>query len=234
MRISISNDVIKKYPGLNIGIVIARNINNKGSDEKIYHLLEQVEKLVKLNFIPESLAKHPLISPWKTAYLEFNAQPKTEHSYVEALMRKIMSGSKIPRSNKLVDVYNYVSLKYTVPIGSDDLDKIEGNISLKAASGKEKFIPLGRSKHEKLEKGEIIYADFKRALCSKWNWREAEHSKITKDTKNAILFIDGLPPLTVEKVREITDDMKELVEMFCGGEVEYFILNKEFPDKFVK
>ena len=42
-KLSISKEVFKKFPKLKLGIVIAKNANNKGSDAKIYHLLEEIE-----------------------------------------------------------------------------------------------------------------------------------------------------------------------------------------------
>ena len=86
--------ILKKYPKLNIGVVIAKGADNTGSDEKIYHLLEEVEEFVKLNFTPVELAKHPMISPWRTAFQEFGAKPSSYKSSVEAMMRRIFKGEK--------------------------------------------------------------------------------------------------------------------------------------------
>ncbi|MBW2996674.1 hypothetical protein KY332_05245, partial [Candidatus Woesearchaeota archaeon] len=116
-KLSISKAVLNKFPKLNLGIIIAKNINNKGSDAKIYHLLEEIENLIKLDFTPADIAKHPLISPWKTAYSEFGSKPSSYNCSVEALMRNILKGRATPRINKAVDISNYLSLKHLVPMG---------------------------------------------------------------------------------------------------------------------
>lgn len=231
MRFTVANEIFKKFPGLHIGVVVAENIDNKGDDEKIFKLLEGVRKLIKLDFVPESsiavelipkkLAKHKLISVWRAAYEDFGVKPEHFHTNVEAMMREILKGRKIKRENKLVDCYNYLSLKHIMPLGADDLDKVKGDIFLRFATGDESFIG-----EEKPEQGEIIYADAQGALCRKWNWKECERTKITDKTKNAIIYIDGLPPIKKDKLEKVLKEAKELIEMFCNGDVSYCILNK--------
>ncbi len=226
MKLIIDKKIFEKFQGLNVGVVIASNIDNKGEDKEIFHLLEEVEELIKDDFTPESIAKHKLISPWKTAYLAFGAKPEKHHNSVESLMRTILEGRKIPRINKLVDLYNYLSLKHLVPMGSDDLDEVIGNIKLTFAKGDETFIPLGKGERSNPEKGEVIYKDDIEVLCRRWNWRECYKTRITEDTKNAILYVEGLKPVTGEELKNILEELADLVTSFLNGETSIFILNK--------
>lgn len=230
MKLTISPLIFKKYPKLHVGIVVAKNIDNKGSDEKIAHLLKEIENLIKLDFIPEKLAQHPMISPWRTAYSEFGAKPSKYNSSVEALMKRILKGQEIPKINKAVDIYNYLSLKHLIPMGADDLDKIDGDITLKLADGAEVFIPLNSDEVEHPDKGEVIYKDHRNVLCRRWNWRDCDKTKITENTKNIILYVEGLPPVTKKKLTEVCKEMAEVITTFCGGESEYFILDMGNPE----
>ncbi|MBD3355428.1 hypothetical protein GF361_05635 [Candidatus Woesearchaeota archaeon] len=226
-KVKISKKLLEKFPKLMLGIVIAKNINNKGSDEKIYHLIEEIENLLKLDFTPTNLAKHPLISPWRTAYSEFSKKPKKYHSSVEHLMRNILKGKTTPKINKAVDISNYLSLKYLVPTGVNDLDKVDGNISLTLAKGKETFIPLGSDAKQIPDKEEIIYKDSKDVLCRKWNWKDAEKAKVEESSKNIIFYIDALPPVTKKRMKEILRDIIDLLSMFCSPkETDIYIMGK--------
>jgi len=225
MKLIIDKKIFEKFPSLKVGVVIAKNINNKGEDKEIFHLLEEVEELIKDDFTPEDIAKHKLISPWRSAYLAFGAKPKKHHNSVEALMRQILEG-KLPRINKLVDLYNYLSLKHLVPMGADDLDEVIGNIRLTFALGSETFIPIGKGSRSNPEKGEIIYRDDLEVLCRRWNWRECYKTRITEDTKNAILYVEGLSPVTETELKSILEELADLVKSFLGGETKVEILNK--------
>ena len=225
MKLIISSEIFKKFPKLHVGIVIAKDINNSGSDEKIYHLLKEIEDFIKLNFVPEQLAKHPMISPWRTAYSEFGAKPSKYHSSVEALMRRILKGQEIPKVNKLVDAYNYLSLKHLIPMGADDLDKVQGDIKFTIAKGDEIFYPLNSDGVDHPDKGEVIYRDEKQVLCRRWNWRDSDKTKIDDKTKNAVVYIEGIPPVTKEKLEEVCKETVEVIKMFCNGEIAYHILD---------
>jgi lysyl-tRNA synthetase class 2 len=230
MKITIFPQIFIKYPKLNVGIVIINNLDNAGSDEKIFHLLEEVEEFIRLNFVPGNLAQHPLISPWRAAYSEFGAKPSKYQSSVESLTRKILKTNEILRVNKLVDISNYLSLKYLVPTGVDDIDKIEGNISLTLSKGDEIFIPLNSTEVQHPDKGEVIYRDDRNVLCRKWNWQGCDKTKISEKTKRAVIYIEGLLPVTKEKVKEICEEAVNLIKLFCNGDAKYHILNLAKPE----
>jgi DNA/RNA-binding domain of Phe-tRNA-synthetase-like protein len=228
MMFKIFPSVIKKYPGLNIGVIIAAGADNKGISRKLTHLLEEVEEYIRMDFVPTELARAPLISPWRTAYQEFGSKPSRFNCSVEAMMKRILKGGSLPKINKLVDLCNYISLKHIIPLGIYDLDKAKPPISIRHAEGDERFIPLGSDKSECPEEGEIIYEDnIKRAICRRWNWRDSEETKVTEETKNAIIFIDGLPPITKKKIEEIQTEMQDLITAFCGGKASAQIAHKD-------
>jgi len=227
-KVRISKKLTNKFPDLMLGIVVAKGIDNKGTEEKMYHLIEEIENLIKFDFTPTDLAKHPLISPWRTAYSEFGSKPKKYHSSVEHLIRKILDGKKIPKINKAVDISNYLSLKYLVPTGINNLDKIDGNITLTLATGKETFTPLDSNSKQKPDKGEVIYKDANDVLCRKWNWKDAKKIKVEEDTKDVIFYIDAMPPVTKDRMKEILRDVLDLLSMFCHPkETEIFIMGEE-------
>ena len=129
--------------------------------------------------------------------------------------------------NKVVDIYNFISLKHMTPVGGDDLDKVEGDIELTYATGQESFTRLNSDETINPDSGEVIYKDDKEVLCRRWNWRECDKSKMTETTKNAALVIEGLPPFTKENIEEISKELAQLIEKYCGGEIQIFIVNKE-------
>jgi len=226
-KVEITQKILEKFPKLNIGVLIARGIDNKGEDKVIQKLLKEIEILIRNDFVPEKLAKHKLISPWRSAFLAFGSEPHKYHSPVENLMRRILEGKDVLRKNKLVDIYNYLLLKYLIPIGGDDLDEVIGDIRLAFADGKENFIPAGEAGRQKPDKGEVIYKDDVEVLCRKWNWKECYKTRITKNTKNAIIYVEGLLPITEVEVIKVLEELESLIRLYCGGDIEFFILNKK-------
>jgi len=225
MKFKIATPIFQKFPKLCIGVIVAKNIDNAGSHKKIDTLVEGVERYIQLTFTPKDLAKHPLISPWRTAYSEFGSKPSKFPSSIEAMTKRILSGKKIPRVNKLVDLYNYLSLKHMIPLGAYDMDKIDGNIFLTNARGTEVFVPLNTDEIENPEPGEIVYKDDRKILCRRWNYRDSNSSKTTEETKNAVLFVEGIPPIDASKVEEVCKEIVDLIRAFCSGDIAYSIVD---------
>ena len=114
-----------------------------------------------------------------------------------------------------------------VPVGGDDTDKIDGDIVLHFANGDETFIRLNSDEVDHPKEGEVVYADDKEVLCRRWNWRECDKSKMTEQTKNVTLVVEGLSPVSKEDVQAIVEELGQWVEKFCGGEISTHILNTE-------
>ncbi len=142
----------------------------------------------------------------------------------------ILDEIELRHINKVVDIYNYISIKYIVPVGGDDTDKIEGSITLKFAQGNEPFVELNSEETKNPREGEVVYVDDKEVLCRRWNWRECDKSKMTENTKNVALVVEGLPPVTKEEIEIITKELSELIQKYCGGEIKTFILNSSNPE----
>jgi DNA/RNA-binding domain of Phe-tRNA-synthetase-like protein len=88
-----------------------------------------------------------------------------------------------------VDCYNLVSVSHGVPAGAFDLDAVHGDIVVGFAAGDEEFTPLGEpGVSERPRPGEVIYLDGGSVLTRHWNHRDAERTKVTRDSTD-IMFI---------------------------------------------
>ena len=226
MKFEIERDILEKFPGLNIGIVIARQINNQGRNDELMGLIREKEKEILAEYDTETLSQFPRIEAWRKAYSSFGAKPKKYKSSVESLYRMILSGTNLRHISKIVNIYNHVSLKYMIPVGGDDLAKVDGDIRLKFACGDEIFVPLNSQEEQSTKPGEVVYVDEREVLCRRWNWRECDKTKMTEETKDVVLVSEGLPPFTQAEIQEIVGDLSGLVKNYCGGEMETAILNQ--------
>lgn len=229
MKFTINKDILERYPNLNLGLVVVRDIDNSGGNQEIFDLLRKIENEIRKNFDSETLPQQPKIRTWQEIYSSFGAKPKKYRCSVENLYRIVLDGIEIRHINKLVDIYNYISLKHMVPLGGDDLDKVDGSIELRFAKGDEIFIELESDEIKNPKSGEVIYADDKEVLCRRWNWRECNKSKMTEQTTNAAIVVEGLSSVTKDSIGNITKELSELIKKYCGGSFEIYILNTENP-----
>lgn len=231
MKFSADKAIFEKFQGVTLGVVIAKGMNNAGGASEIQKKLREEEKRIRENFFLETLNSHQNIAPWRAAYVAFGAKPKEHRSSVENLYRLVLEGKEVRHVNTLVDIYNLISLKYMLPVGGEDLDKMQGDISLTFAGMNEPAILLLGDKEPRVpHKGEVIYKDDLGAICRRWNWREAERTKLTKQTTGAVLVIETIAPTLKEELKAALDELAELIKQYCGGDIVSHILDKEHAE----
>ncbi|MBI2546043.1 hypothetical protein HYV81_02575 [Candidatus Woesearchaeota archaeon] len=227
MKFIVQKEVFDRVPGLVIGVVAVKGCNNHGKVLEIMDLLGEVEMFISSNFTKDTVSQHQHIESWRKAFAAFRKEAHTYHTPVERLIRTILEKGSVEQQNKLVDIAAYISLKYIIPIACYDLDTIFGDIELGLASGTEKFIGAEPGPAVKVAKQEIIYKDAVQVLSRAWNWKQNYTSMISKDTKNALLVIEGLPPVQQDEVESIIKELIELIDMHCQGDIGYQLLNGE-------
>lgn len=225
MQFAIDNSILAKFPEVKIGVLVAKNIDNSGSDAKLISELRSVEEGVRNKLDIQTLADNPKIADWRKAYSAFGSKPKTYKNSVEALIRRALKCDELPDINKIVNIYNLISLKHILPAGGDDIDKVDGDVTLTVAKGGENFTLLGSLQEEVANEGEVIYRDDKEVLCRRWNWRECDKTKMTNKTKNVCIVLEVLESTTKKELSLALEELKEKVETFCKGETETFFLN---------
>ncbi len=105
------------------------------------------------------------------------------------------------------------------------MDAFAGNLHLTKAEGGERFVPLGRDKDEPPYPGEIVYKDDAGAVCRCWNWREAQRTMLTEDTKNAFLCVELVDETRVKEFTVALDELARLISKHLGGTIETYILD---------
>lgn len=226
MKFSVSSRLFDEFPDLSLGIVIAQGLDNLGSADELRPLIFAQQEEIRANTSSETLSEIPRIASWRRAYSAFGAKPKKYKSSVESLYRMILKGIDLRHINMVVDVCNYISIKHMVPVGGDDIARVEGDIALRFAFGGEMFRPLNSEEIEHAKQGEVIYADNVEVLCRRWNWRECEKTKMTEKTEEAMLVVEGLLPVNREDLERIIEELGGFVERFCGGKTHTEILHR--------
>jgi DNA/RNA-binding domain of Phe-tRNA-synthetase-like protein len=231
VRLTIRPEVLALFPDAIVGIAFATNIGNAGQDPRDAEDLRKAEAELHGRVGDGPLSEHPRIAAWREAYRRFGAKPKDNPSSIENLARRVLKGWQVPHVNRLVDIYNAISLETLLPAGGEDLEAIEGDIELTIASESEPPVRLlGEAEARPPKPGEVIYRDRAGAICRRWNWKEADRTKLTEATRSAILVIEGLPPATREDVSAAVEELARRVRDRCGATVVTVILDRERPD----
>lgn len=226
MNFLINPAVLAAHPDIAIGVIVATNLQNV-ANEKTASLLQTAEDAARASHSIDTFKDHPNLVAMQAVHRSFGNNPNKFPPSVQALLKRVLKGGNLPSINPLVDLYNVISLKYVVCAGAEDMDRCSGDVQLTYASGSEHFVPLGETVEDPPLAGELVYKDDAGVICRKLNWREGDRAKITYETKNAIIVVEGFPPLTKDRLQEILEELAALVREYCNAETRIEILDRE-------
>ena len=222
----IEDGVFDIFPQLEIGIVTLHGIDNTGRGRE--DLLQEV---------CGKIAEDGAVSPYVTAYKEAMKQIKRKKgaaASIDAMVKRILKGGAIGSVNKVVDIYNYVSLKHYFTCGGENLAKIQGDMVLGFARGDEAFVPLGEAEDAPPRQGELIYCDEAGAIVRSWLWREAERTKITEDAVDVLLYMECIDSQRREAFSQAVSELAWIAAQDTGGEASLSFLSKEQPQAVIE
>jgi DNA/RNA-binding domain of Phe-tRNA-synthetase-like protein len=97
-------------------------------------------------------------------------------------------------------------------------------VALRVLTGAESFAPLGRDTPAAVTAGEFGYVDAADRVLCRLDVLQAEFSKVTTDTTNALLIIEGTAAHPPEAFRAAFSEVRELIARHCGGTAEVLAL----------
>lgn len=230
MKFIVTPEIFEKLPNMYVGVVVAHGINNQTSYPQTSQMLEKYEKLAQDKFTGVNVKQHPEIVPYREAFRKIGINPNKYPCSVEAMFKRLSKGKKLPHINPLVDLNNAISLKYTLPMGTHNLDNAQDNIEMRLTNpDNDTFIPLGKTSEdmEKPEAGEVIYAVGNEVRTRRWTWRQSDQGKITATTQNVFFPIDGFVDVNKGQVDQAVRDLTTQLETIFKVEVQSGIVNRE-------
>ena len=218
MKVIIENEFWRLFPEGQISVLVVKGLDNtvdESKDPYFKSLLDKGTKRAEEFILDDNFTQNEVIQEWRQAFSKFKTK-KGARSSIEALLKRVSQGREFNPINPLVDIYNSVSLSYAVPCGGEDLEKIAGNLRLGKAKGGESFFPLGAESDAPALPEEIIYYDDEGAVCRCLNWREAQRTMLTEETKDAVLVIEAINGEQAARAQSAMQELQDLVKDYFG------------------
>jgi DNA/RNA-binding domain of Phe-tRNA-synthetase-like protein len=194
--------VREAFPGYRAGVVTASGLVNG--------------EPVGFEAVEAAPLDHPHLVAWREAFRAFGAKPKRYQCSAEALIRR-----PPPPISRLVDLYNAVSMKWAIPVGGEDVDKVVGAVRLVFASGSEPF-----DGGDPPRAGEVVWADEAGVTCRRWNWRQGRRTRLELETTRAYFLFDALPVFGDAELAAAMDDLAERLRAGSpGAELATFVVS---------
>ena len=123
--------------------------------------------------------------------------------------------------NTCVDAYNLVVMKHRISVGAFDADNVHFPTALRFAGEGDEILLLGDEKPTKYTAREIAYYDKLGGYNMDFNYRDAQRTMVTEQTKDIWINVDGIFDITPEQVAKSLHESVAIITKYCGGTVEF-------------
>lgn len=217
--LTVSDEVRALAPGFTHVAIEAYGLVNGPSTEASSALLEESTRRLAARLGGRAPHEDPHLAAWREVYTAFGAKPSRTRNSAEALAKRALSDAGLPRINLLVDLYNAVSVAHLIPVGGEDIDRVQGGMRLVRATGEEDFVTVagGAEAVEHPEPGEVVWRDDAGVTCRRWNWRQGPRTRLTEETVSGIFLLETLAPMPVAEAAAAGAELAEMLEKFSPG-----------------
>ncbi len=203
--------------GVKIKAVIIEDINNKEISEEYKNWRkEKVASLIE-KYKDYDIKTDPIIEGFYELHQEVGVPRRKNLPASENLIRLLTKREDLISINKAVDIYNILSIESKLCLGAHDIDKVDGNVTLKITDGTEKFLPLGSEELKPVKAGEYSFVDDNNDVVCWLDIRQVEKTKVTEDSKNVLYLIIGNKETKDEELEKVTNNLISLTTKFASG-----------------
>lgn len=216
MKLEVTEDV--KKLGVKVKAVIIKNVDNKKvdkayqeyHDKKINDLLKKYEDI--------NIKEDKILEGFHVLHDNAHIPRRKNVGASENLIKLLKKHNGLPIINKVVDIYNLLSLETKLALGAHDIDKIDGNVTLRLTKGDELFIPLGSEEPTSVKAGEYAYIDDSNEILCRLEVRQVNKTKITEKSQNIFYIVQGNQETSDAYLENACKDLIAITTKYCGGE----------------
>ncbi|HEY7094171.1 MAG TPA: phenylalanine--tRNA ligase beta subunit-related protein [Ktedonobacterales bacterium] len=227
-------ELLARYPAVVGGVMPASGLHNGPSPDALRAEYAAEQEAVRERIGETPLSQTPSLAAWRAVFRGFGLDPTQYRGAAEALLRRLTKKGEIPSVNTLVDIGNLVSIRYALPVALFDLRATSGTITVRFATGDERYTTLnesGEAQPTHPEPGEVIFSDETGlVIARRWCWRQSDESAMREDSTRALVTVEAHHKGGRTDVAEALGDLQTLLARYAGGEYLTAILDAEHPE----
>lgn len=203
-----------------VGIITYQDIKVGPSPQMLKGRLQLFQEAIYFDLQEKELTDYVGIKEWRELFKETGTNPSRYRPSVEALYRRVKKQNYLTPVHSAIDLNNFFSLQFEVPIGIYDLSYIYGPVQIKIGDSTDEY--LGLNGRVNSMKNIITSVDHEGAFGSPFV--DSERTKVTEQTTKALQIIYFNPSISVEDAEKKTEALKNMFLQIHGGEASHSIL----------
>ncbi|MDF2039042.1 phenylalanine--tRNA ligase beta subunit-related protein [Cytobacillus oceanisediminis] len=220
MEIMIDPELCRLFPQFKIGFITYKNIEVGQSPQMVKGRLQLFQESIYFDLEDKSVTEFEGIREWRQIFKTAGKDPNRYRHSAEALYRRIKKQNYLQPVNSSIDINNFFSLEYQIPIGVYDADKLSGNLTIRLGKEGEEYNGLNGRPNSLANL--IISDDAAGPFGSPFV--DSERTAVTEQTKNAVQIIYLRPSLEMEKAEKMVESLMNMYTQVHGGEGNFKVI----------
>jgi DNA/RNA-binding domain of Phe-tRNA-synthetase-like protein len=216
--ITISPKIKELVPQFKIGTITYHDIAISDSPQMIKGRFQLFLESLKLE--DKTAADYPGVAEYRSVFKKLGIDPSRYRPASEALLRRVLSGKELPPINSGVDVNNFFSIRFAIPIGLYNLDKLEGDVEVRIGDAKDTY--EGLNGREMNMEGKLLSADSLGAFGSPIV--DSKRTMVDETVANALHIVYLQPSMEESEAREMLESMVKMFTQVNGGTAEIQVI----------
>ena len=222
LNLNINPAVIEILPTFKLGLNHYTKITVSESPQMLKGRLQLFQEFLFFDLEEKPVTDFPGIKEWREVWKKFGANPTRHRHSTEALMRRITKQNYLNPVHSAVDLNNFFSLQYEIPVGIYDADKINGNVTLSVGNKDSGYDGLN-GRFNSLD-NILILSDNEGAFGSPYV--DSARTAVTEETTNALHVFFLRPSMDSIEALELTTATGKMFTEINGGDVQSFVLHE--------
>ena len=165
----------------------------------------------------------PILEGFKLLHDHTGVKRRKNIPASENLIKLLQKHGSLTYINKVVDIYNLISLDSKLALGAHNIDRVSGNVTLRFTDGTERFVPLGQTEPVAINPHEYSYIDDSNEVLCRLEIRQVQKTLVDETARNVFYIVQGNDATSDELLHQTAQKIIDLTTQYCGGVGEIII-----------
>lgn len=225
LHVQVNQQILDILPSFKIGIIHYTNIIVDESPQMIKGRLQLFQEQLFFELDEKPLSAFTGVHEWRTTWKALGGNPSRHRPSNEALLRRIKKQQYLSPVNSAVDLNNFFSLQYDIPIGIYDCAAIHDTLTV--ILGEQDTAYEGLNGRLNSLTNILTLTDKEGPFGSPYV--DSKRTAVTEQTTDAIQFLFLQASMSVDEAHQLMKAAGNMFSSIHAGQFDYAILDRHQP-----
>ena len=203
--------------GVKIVFAVIEGIDNQRNDEE-WHAY-RTKRIAELYEEYKGLDIHtdPVLEGFNILHDNVGVKRRKNIPASENLIKLLVKRQEVFYINQAVDIYNLISLESKLALGAHNIDKTDGDVTLRFTDGTERYVPLGQNEPTPVAPHEYCYCDDSNEVLCRLEIRQVNKTAVDENATNIFYIVQGNAETPDELLTETAQRIINTTTRYCSG-----------------